>query len=86
MSGSGYPLIKDSGDFLINNYKQALQVIAGQDVLEKQMRERNIVDISIFQQWLKEEQEYLTNLSREPLEETLQMEYYQKLVNLNASQ
>jgi hypothetical protein len=31
--------------------------------------------------WLREEQEHLKKLSKEPLEETLQMEYYQKLVN-----
>ncbi|KAG6874615.1 hypothetical protein C0992_007271 [Termitomyces sp. T32_za158] len=57
-----------------------------QQVLEKQMQDWDITDIGVFEQWLKEERDYLINLSREPPQETLQMEYYQKLVNLNASQ
>ncbi|KAI6096629.1 hypothetical protein EV401DRAFT_1895713 [Pisolithus croceorrhizus] len=40
----------------------------------------------IFSAWLLEEKEYLTAHSRKPKEETLQMEYWQKLVNLDVSQ
>ncbi|PPQ87268.1 hypothetical protein CVT24_005902, partial [Panaeolus cyanescens] len=39
-------------------------------------------DQSIFKQWLAEEREYLTNLKREPIGETLKMEYYQRLCRL----
>ncbi|KAG6879498.1 hypothetical protein C0992_002109 [Termitomyces sp. T32_za158] len=72
--------------FLVNNYKQALRLINGLPVLEKQMKDQGVMSFETFMQWLAEEKVYLEGLSREPLEETLQMEYYQKLVNLEASQ
>ncbi|KAG6847569.1 hypothetical protein H0H93_007343 [Arthromyces matolae] len=71
--------------FLVNNYKQAVAIINGQPALEKQMADQNIPNAGIFRQWLEEERSYLTGLQREPLQETLEMEYYQKLVNLDAS-
>jgi vacuolar-type H+-ATPase subunit E/Vma4 len=37
---------------------------------------------SVFETWLEKEKEYLESLTKEPEEETLQMEYYQKLVSL----
>lgn len=78
--------MSNTGDFLINNYRQALKLINGLPALEKQMKDQGVVDFETFKCWLAEEKEYLCGLSREPLEETLQMEYYQKLVNLEASQ
>ncbi|KAG6864435.1 hypothetical protein C0993_008883, partial [Termitomyces sp. T159_Od127] len=54
--------------------------------LKKQMKDQGIMSFETFMQWLAEEKVYLEGLLREPLEETLQMEYYQKLVNLEASQ
>ncbi|KAI5994770.1 hypothetical protein EDD15DRAFT_2195902 [Pisolithus albus] len=63
--------------FLMNNYKQALDLLSnGRATLERLMRELG---------WLDEERVYLKSLLREPVEETLQMEYWQRLVNLVAS-
>lgn len=45
-----------------------------------------IADRSVFATWLEEERVYLQGLVKEPSEETLEMEYYQKLVNLQSSQ
>jgi hypothetical protein len=50
------------------------------------MTDLAITDVSVFTQWLKEEQEYLKGLSTEPIRETKEMEYYQKIVNLRASE
>ena len=50
------------------------------------MEDLGIEDDSVFETWLAEEKEYLLGLSKEPLVETMEMEYYQKLVNLKASQ
>jgi hypothetical protein len=71
---------------LYNNYKQALRIISdGDNALPKLMRELSIENESIFDTWLAEERAYLTSLSREPNHETLQMEYWQKLINLSGS-
>jgi hypothetical protein len=43
-------------------------------------------DMATVKEWLKEEEEYLRGLSKEPLDETLEMEYYKLLLNLNASE
>ncbi|KAG6875054.1 hypothetical protein C0992_005362, partial [Termitomyces sp. T32_za158] len=72
--------------FLVSNYQQALKLISGLPAVEKQMKDHGVAGFDTFKQWLSEEKKYLEGLSREPLEETLQMEYYQKLVNLEASQ
>lgn len=73
--------------FLYNNYKQALDIIkTGPPALAKAMADLRISDDSVFETWLKEEREYLRGLRKEPEEETLQMEYWQKLVNLQGSQ
>lgn len=50
------------------------------------MRDQNIANVGVFDEWLAEERLYLLNLRREPLQETLVMEYWQKLVNLGASE
>ncbi|KAG1894287.1 uncharacterized protein F5891DRAFT_1131007 [Suillus fuscotomentosus] len=60
--------------FLYNNYKQALRIITdGQESLPRLMRELGIEDESVF------------DACQEPTNETLQMEYWQKLVNLSGS-
>jgi hypothetical protein len=74
------------GEFLVNNYKQALNILNGEAAFVKQMRDQNIANTSVFQDWLAKEKTYLEGLSREPLQESLTMEYWQKLVNLGASQ
>ena len=50
------------------------------------MKDLGISDVLVFEAWLVEERTYLQGLKKEPAEETLQIEYYQKLVNLWASE
>jgi hypothetical protein len=50
------------------------------------MIEHNIDGPEVFTQWLEEERVYLVGLRQEPLRESQEMEYYQKLVNLQASE
>jgi hypothetical protein len=72
--------------FLYNNYKQALGILCdGQSTLPQLMRELGIADANVFEHWLAEECAYLMSLNQEPKHETLQMEYWQKLVNMTAS-
>ena len=74
------------GDFLHNNYKQALDIIAdGEHILPSLMQDLNVVDMATFEVWLREEKSYLEGLQREPEEETLTMEYWQRLTKLNES-
>jgi hypothetical protein len=49
------------------------------------MLDMGISNADIFKGWLKEKWEYLQGLKTEPEAETLQMESYQKLINLHAS-
>jgi hypothetical protein len=73
--------------FLWNNYKQALQIIKETPkLLAQTMKDLGVSDEGVFETWLEEERVYLQGLKKEPSEETLQMEYYQKLVNLWASE
>ncbi|KIK04381.1 hypothetical protein K443DRAFT_130861 [Laccaria amethystina LaAM-08-1] len=65
--------------FLVNNYKQALNILNDEAAFVKQMPDQNVADISVFQDWLAEEKTYLKGLCREPLQESLTMEYWQKL-------
>jgi hypothetical protein len=46
------------------------------------MEAAGITDATIFFSWLVEEKVYLQGLSKEPPEETLQMDYYRKLIAL----
>ncbi|KAG2337267.1 hypothetical protein BDR05DRAFT_978578 [Suillus weaverae] len=72
--------------FLYHNYKQALDIICDSRItLPKLMQDINVTEESTFDEWLKEEKVYLQGLCTEPKLETLQMEYWQKLVNLSAS-
>ena len=74
------------GEFLVNNYRQALDILKGESALKKAMVDHGIADIAVFGEWLAEEREYLQGLTTEPIRETQEMEYYQKLVNLRASE
>ena len=72
--------------FLYDNYKQALDIIRECEVtLPALMKEHDIADEQVFEAWLMEEKTYLQQLSDEPLEETLQMEYWEQLVKLTTS-
>lgn len=48
--------------------------------------ELGISNSAVFDEWLVEERAYLQGLVKEPLAETLQMEYYTKLVKFYASE
>jgi hypothetical protein len=50
------------------------------------MRRLNVESRDVFETWLESEKTYLRTLSKEPLEETMEMEYYQKLVNLQVAE
>jgi hypothetical protein len=43
----------------------------------------NVSTRDVFETWLAKEKEYLQSMKKEPVEETNEMEYYQKLVNLH---
>jgi hypothetical protein len=47
------------------------------------MEELGVGSGSTFEGWLVEEKAYLQSLASEPVEDTLQMEYCQKLIELN---
>ncbi|KAJ7853198.1 hypothetical protein B0H13DRAFT_1643142 [Mycena leptocephala] len=68
--------------FLVNNYRQALDILDQEDSLHFAMGQAGISGTEVFEERLRQEKEYLNNLSKEDPEETDQMEYYQQLVNL----
>ncbi|EKM77186.1 hypothetical protein AGABI1DRAFT_43811, partial [Agaricus bisporus var. burnettii JB137-S8] len=70
-------------EFLVNNYKQALQILSGEQDLLDAMRTAG-VGPEDFNRWLKEEKDYLTHLSHEPEAEALHIDYYQGLVKLKS--
>ncbi|KAI6146362.1 hypothetical protein BKA82DRAFT_125503 [Pisolithus tinctorius] len=64
--------------FLLNNYKQALDLLSnGCVTLKWLMHELGVSDPATFKLWLDKEHEYLRSLLCKPVEETLQMEYWQ---------
>ncbi|KAF6763420.1 hypothetical protein DFP72DRAFT_986985 [Ephemerocybe angulata] len=65
--------------FIVDNYKQALLLIAGEDELKRQMELAGIESADTFREWLQQEREYLDALKTEPPEETLKMDYYLSL-------
>ncbi|KAJ7822918.1 hypothetical protein B0H14DRAFT_3470428 [Mycena olivaceomarginata] len=75
--------------FLCDNYWQALKILQTEPALKCWMQEEGIEDYGTFHVWLEEEKEYLlkldTGLSNKQ-ELTVEMEYLQRLVNLEASQ
>lgn len=80
-------LILSPATFLLNNYNQALGILRDSpETLERIMLDMDIPTVDVFEDWLKEEREYLQGLKTELEAETLQMEYYQKLINLHASE
>lgn len=75
-----------AGKFLVDNYMQALDILKTETPLRATMKQHGITDPLLFNTWLAEEKEYLSNLTSEPLEETLEMEYYGRLVELSECQ
>ncbi|KAJ7134942.1 hypothetical protein C8R43DRAFT_894543 [Mycena crocata] len=74
--------------FLVTNYRQALSILKTEPALAKWMKQEGVRSTDDFHQWLVEERAYLVGLKSTPKtnEESLEMEYVQKLVNLSASQ
>ncbi|KAF7288422.1 hypothetical protein HMN09_01394700 [Mycena chlorophos] len=64
-----------------SKYRRALEVLDQEEDLIKYMEAKSIPDRSVFEEWLSQEKSALEKLSHEPPEETLKMEYYQKLVD-----
>lgn len=55
------------GEFLVNNYRQALDILKGESVLKKTMVDLGVTDTSIFAVWLVEEWDCLKGLLKEPV-------------------
>ena len=70
------------GKFIVDNYKQALEILQMEAPLRAVMKRHGITNPAIFRTWLDEEKMYLSDLLCEPPEETLEMEYYERLVQL----
>ncbi|KAJ7803082.1 hypothetical protein B0H14DRAFT_3778815 [Mycena olivaceomarginata] len=68
---------------LANKYRRALKIKATLPMLRETMASLGVETRSVFETWLEKEKMYLNSLTKEPAQETLQMEYYQKLVNLH---
>ncbi len=75
-----------AGKFLVDNYKQALDILQSEVLLLEMMEKRGITDPVIFRTWLDEEKSYLSGLRSEPPQETLEIDYYESLVRLQKSQ
>ncbi|KAJ7039975.1 hypothetical protein C8F04DRAFT_1208839 [Mycena alexandri] len=72
--------------FLVNNYWQALEILEGESALHSAMQAAGIDDVSEFPKRLESEFKFLKSLMADSEEDTLQMEYYQRLVkDSNAS-
>ncbi|KAJ7075132.1 hypothetical protein B0H15DRAFT_792282 [Mycena belliarum] len=71
---------------LCNKYRAALKVKATLPALLHTMAALNIESREVFGTWLEKEKVFLQTLSKEPPQETLEMEYYQKLVNLRLTE
>lgn len=67
----------------MDNYRQALKILATEDDLLANMEARGISDASVFDEWLEEERTYLKSLKREPEEEGIKLDYFQKLIELD---
>jgi hypothetical protein len=50
------------------------------------MRRLGVKSVDEFEAWLQEERTYLQSLKKEPLEETLQMEYVKALESLSEAE
>jgi hypothetical protein len=67
---------------LCSKYRRALNVKRTLPALQDSMRRLGVSTRAVFETWLEKEKDFLATLSKEPIQETLEMEYYQKLVNL----
>ena len=77
--------MRSTGKFLFNNYKQALNVLETRHAVNAALSKVGAVNGAVVEGWLHEEETYLRGLSKEPLEETLEMEYYKMVLSLRES-
>jgi hypothetical protein len=71
---------------LCNKYRRALEIKKTYAALRKSMHELGVQSRDEFERWRERERAHLRTLSKEPEEETLEMEYLQKLINLKEAQ
>ncbi|KAJ6614479.1 hypothetical protein B0H10DRAFT_2221215 [Mycena sp. CBHHK59/15] len=67
---------------ICNKYHHALKIRQTMPALRDTMSRLGVASRRVFEEWLEKEKAHLRTLSKEPLQETMEMEYYQKLVNL----
>ncbi|KAF8212595.1 hypothetical protein K438DRAFT_1475330, partial [Mycena galopus ATCC 62051] len=65
---------------IANKYCCALKIKQSLPALHAAMKSLGVTVRKEFATWLEKEKKYLRTLSKEPIQETLEMEYYQKLV------
>ncbi|KAJ7640901.1 hypothetical protein DFH06DRAFT_1137727, partial [Mycena polygramma] len=71
---------------LASKYRRALEIKATYPALLQSMRELGVESRDEFETWRMQEKAHLRSLSKEPQEETLEMEYLQKLINLRTAE
>ncbi|KAF8144404.1 hypothetical protein K438DRAFT_1992863 [Mycena galopus ATCC 62051] len=71
---------------IANKYRRALKIKQGLPALHAAMKSLGVTARDEFTAWLGKEKQYLRMLTKEPVQETLEMEYYQKLVNYRDSE
>ena len=74
------------GTFLYNNYKQALSILETKPAVAAALTKVGASNAEVVKEWLREEETYLRGLTKEPLEETLEMEYYKMLESLRVTE
>lgn len=67
---------------MVDNYWQALEILEGEPALYLGMKAAGIDDVTEFPRRLEAEFTFLKSLMADSEEDTLHMEYYQRLVNL----
>lgn len=74
------------GKFIVNNYRQAISVIAtGEPELKFRMQQLSIDSYETFDAWLAEEKQYLLGLKNAPKVNNLAVEYVSTLKRLSAA-
>ncbi|KAF8209728.1 hypothetical protein K438DRAFT_1959963 [Mycena galopus ATCC 62051] len=66
---------------IANKYRRALKIKQGPPALHAAMKSLGVTAREEFAAWLGKEKQYLRTLTKEPIQETMEMECYQKLVN-----
>ena len=73
------------GSFILNNYKQALSILERDVPALKESMERLHVTDADLDRWEREEADFLSQLGKEPEQNTLQVEYVELLLSLQAA-